>query len=210
MFFLNMFINKDVGSKCMDIIFPKGNELEFFKMAERLGWNELCLVYDKKIDISQFRNKTKLKLRTGLLCKPSEARKLNGKADFIFVKGAEGIRQILEQGSSDIIFDLETLPENDHMHYKKSGLNQVLCKLAVDNNTVIGISFSSILKLKGRKRASFIGRTMQNIMFARKFGIKLKIASFASTPFEMRSQKDLIVVGRALGMSTEQVENSKL
>ena len=91
------------------------------------------------------------------------------------------------------------------LHFRDSGLNEVLCKLALKSNVAIGISFSAVKSLKGKNRAERIARIMQNIELCRKYGAKIVLASFGkklSDSYSLRS------FGSSLGMSTEQVKDS--
>jgi RNase P/RNase MRP subunit p30 len=185
----------------MDFVFPNNNEKDFFKIAENIGTEELCLVYNKPTKIDSFRSQTAVKLFSGILCNSADARKLKGKADIIFVRRDENIRSVLEQGSADVIFDLEQSNRSDSMHNRNSGLNQVLCELAFQKGVALGLNFSTVINSSGRERAVLIGRMAQNIMFANKFKFRTIIASFASFPFQMRSEHDLRAFGSSIGMT---------
>jgi len=79
-------------------------------------------------------------------------------------------------------------------------LDQVTCKLARDNGKLVAFSFASILNSTGRQRAKLLGRMMQNIRFCRGFKVRTVTASFATSPFGMRSSHDLKAFGISLGM----------
>jgi len=184
----------------MDIVFPDGNEKELIQMARQLGWNKLCLVYSMPRDISVI--KTDIKLFSGILIDGRDAKRYKGNADYVFVRGPD-VRNVLEQRCADILFDLETSDRADFIHHRNSGLNQVICKLAVDRGVSLAVSISSVRKINGKQRSQFIGRTMQNIRFAKKYKIPVLIASFAKHPFEMRLRSDVIAFGRVLGMASK-------
>jgi RNase P/RNase MRP subunit p30 len=185
----------------MDIVFPKDDEKEFIKMAERLGLEGLVFVYSAPKDITAFKNDTKLKLSSGILCKPEDVRKYKGK--FLTLVEAtedqEQIRHIIEQVRPDIIFNLEFARRKDFMHHRASGLNHILAKLAADNDVAIGFNFSALLGLSPRERAICLGRMSQNLMFARKFKFGVVIASFANSIFRMRSEKEFSSFFSVLG-----------
>jgi RNase P/RNase MRP subunit p30 len=177
----------------IDIVFPKDNEKDFIKMAERLGLEGLVFVYYAPKDISPFKKDTKLNLSSGMLCKPDDVRKYKGK--FLTLVEApedqEKIRHIIEQVRPDILFNLEFARRKDFMHHRASGLNHVLAQLAADNDVAIGFNFSALLSLSQRERAICIGRMSQNMMFARKFGFLIVVASFSSVCWMMRGEVDL-------------------
>ena len=104
---------------------------------------------------------------------------------------------VFERTSVDIMFDFELLHAKDHLHYRRSGLNQVLCKIAHDNEKMIAFSFRSLLNSKNK--ALLLGRVMQNIRFCRKYKVKTLLASFAKNEFEVRN--DLVALERVLTKS---------
>lgn len=181
----------------LDVVFPSGNEADFIKMGRLLGWSGLICVYTDK---SQFSKDPFVK--NALLVEPS---KINKARDAKVLSVCRGSREAIERGA-DIAFDFESLELKDKTHYRESGLNQVLCALAKEKKVRIGFSLSSILSSSGRDRAVLLGKVMQNIMLCRKFSSPVKIASFASSPFEMRSPSDLGSLFLQLGMSAKDVK----
>ncbi|MBT5022488.1 hypothetical protein HON01_06685 [Candidatus Woesearchaeota archaeon] len=194
----------------IDFVFPKNNEQEFIKLAVRLGFKSLCFIYEKPTKIDEFQSTSNLKIYSGLLCTSKSVSKNKNKADFILMQAEEDSqnRFILENGSANILFDLELSKRGDFIHHRASGLNQVTSKLALEKDTVIGFSFNSILNLSGRKRAVLFGRISQNIRFARKFKFKTVFASFASEPMQMRSPTSLQAVLKTLGMTPGEAKSS--
>ena len=90
------------------------------------------------------------------------------------------------------------------MHQRGSGLDHILSKLAHDKKVAIGFSLSSIMNSKNKN--IILGRMMQNIMLCRKYSVKAVIASFAETPFGMRSPYDMMSLFAVLGMRQEEVK----
>jgi RNase P/RNase MRP subunit p30 len=184
----------------IDIVCPQGNESKLIEMAERLGYKELCFLYDAQKDISSFQKKTALKLFSA---------SLYPKRSILTAAKASGDdRPLLERKDIDIIYGLEMSRRPDFMHHRNSGLNQVLCKLASDNKIMLCLDFGSVLKNKGMFRSRILGRMMQNIEFCRKYKIKTAIASFARNPYEMRSPRDLMSFGIVLGMHPKEASDS--
>src|SRR3989344_5330100 len=72
-------------------------------------------------------------------------------------------RRILENKNIQLLLDPETNNE-DYMHSRNSGLNQVLAKLAKKNNAAIGFSINRLLKISNEERTDLLGKIMQNIM----------------------------------------------
>jgi len=115
-------------------------------------------------------------------------------------------RNFFESKKTDIITSLETSLTKDKTHFKDSGLNHVLCKLAKKNNIAIAFNFNNILNAK--KQYIILGRIRQNIMLCRKYKIPMIIVSFANTSFEMRNPKDFISLGISLGMNPIEAKNA--
>jgi RNase P/RNase MRP subunit p30 len=185
----------------IDIVFPKDNEKEFIQMAQRLGFEGLVFVYTSPKDVAQFQKDTKLRLSSGILCRPEDVRRYKGKLITIVdaPEDQDKIRHIIEQVRPDILFNLEFSRRKDFIHHRASGLNHVLAKLAADKGVAIGFNFSGLLSLPQRERAVVMGRMMQNLMFARKFRFETAIASFACSHFHMRSAQDVCSLFASLG-----------
>jgi hypothetical protein len=185
-----------------DIVFPSENEKEFILIAEKLSIKELYLVYDYKkgedyFFIDEFKN-DKVKLKLGLIAKDNEILKAKQVCDFVIAESSDNDQDVLEKFKPNLMFDFENSKLNDKTHYRRSGLNQVLCKIAAENDIIIGFSFNSLLKCTGARRAVLLGRMMQNINICRKYKVKIGVFSFALKPYEMRSGKDLESLGRVL------------
>jgi len=183
----------------IDIVFPENNENEFIKIAEELGYSGLCFIYDLKNFKTQ-KPETKLKLYTAIITDEKNTGKAKKLSDIVLVKSTGSDRSLLESGKADVLFDLETTARKDYLHHRASGLNQILCTILKKKDTAIAFSFSTILKAKDMLRSQILGRISQNIVLARKYKFKLMFASFASSPFEMRSPHDLIAFLITLGM----------
>jgi len=100
----------------------------------------------------------------------------------------------------------EKVRGKDFMHYRDSGLNQVLCKLAKKNNVGIGFNFNDVLNSDDRK--NILGKMMQNVRLCRKFKVKMVLISGAQDEMEMRAPKDLISFGVTIGMTPGEAKKS--
>ncbi len=196
-----------------DLVFPKNNEPELIQMAEYLGFSDLYLIYQYQKNISQYKQKihalqqnTKINLSLGLIANQQDIQKAKNICNFVITPSSNNNQYIFEKQKPNLIYDLETLPQKDSLHFRHSGLNQVLCSLAKQNNITSGISFNTVLHSKNK--AVLLGRTMQNIMLCRKYKVKMRIASFASLPYEMRSASDLASLGIVLGMHPREAKQS--
>ena len=182
-----------------DIIFPNKNEKEFLEIAEKLNKKELYLIYPYKKNIQNYKKiidslkqTTKIKLKLGLISTPNTITKAKNACDFVIVESSEQNQHVLEKQKPNLIFDLEQTGRKDRMHYRSSGMNQVLCKIAVKNKITIAFSFSTLLNSPKQKRIQILGRMMQNIRFCKKYKVNALFASFAKTPFEMRTNLEAL------------------
>lgn len=111
-------------------------------------------------------------------------------------------RKIVSDSKVDIAYGFEDAAKKDSLNFRNSGLNQVLLKLAYQNKTAIGFDFGMLLNCRDNfERALLIGRIKQNVKFCRKYKVKMVIASFAKSRYEMRDAKDLLAFARVIGMN---------
>lgn len=187
-----------------DFVFPEGNERELIEMASALGYEQLVLVYDAPEKIKMLPAE-KIKLLYGVLIAELQGNKLargidqiKGKKFLALVQAGEGEfnRFVVEKTGADILLNLEYVHKKDHLHYRKSGLDEIICRIAARNGKIIAFSFSSLLETE--KKGLVLGRIMQNIRFCRKFGVKTFLGSFASEKEAMRSPFDLQKLAKVL------------
>jgi len=123
-------------------------------------------------------------------------------------------RAAVESKHVNLLLSPEATRQKDFPDWRNSGLNHVLCRLAAENRIAIGINFSDIIKIYGNdlqqkiKLAERLGRIMQNIRLCRKFKTKMLLASFASSPEEMKSASDMRSFAQAIGMTPGQAKES--
>ena len=208
-------LQKIKGDFLIDIVFPNGNELNFIRMAEKLGYNSLCFVYNFKINlrairenISLIQKETKIKLYLGLLSDAKNVSKSKKFCDIVLVEATGDDQVLFERIKPDIVYNLELAARKDSLHFRNSGLNQVLCRFAAENKIIVGFSFNSILNFKNR--ILLLGRIIQNIGLCRKYKIETCFASFAKMPYEMRAYHDLISFLIVLGMHASKAKKSLL
>ncbi|MBI2651100.1 hypothetical protein HYX01_01390 [Candidatus Woesearchaeota archaeon] len=193
----------------IDIVLPNNNEAEFLLMAKNLGFNGVIFLYSLKeyLDRSQTNNikgietEKKFKTYNGILADNKDINKtkntLKNHKAFIAVRSSYDDREVIEKRKANLIFSFEDNPKRDAMHQRYSGLNHILCKLAYNNNIIIGFSLKIVLDSKNKPL--IMGRIMQNIMLCRKFKVNTIAASFANTPLQMRSPHDIRSLFEALG-----------
>jgi ribonuclease P/MRP protein subunit RPP1 len=118
----------------------------------------------------------------------------------IVVGGNEIInRKALENKNVQMLLNAEP-KEDNFMHSKNSGLNQVLAKLAKKDNISIGFSFNKILSSNYEERIDLFGKIMQNIMICNKYKVKMYIVNFIKNEIDKRNINDLKDLGISLGM----------
>lgn len=175
----------------IDIVVPDGDEKKFIRIAEKLGFNGLVFLYDRPKDLKELRATTRLKLYTACA---------KGRCDMTIIEAKDDARHLLEKTNVDVIYGIEKDEGRDHTHYRYSGMNQVLAKIAHDKGRIICIDISRVINSSGVKRAKIMGRMMQNIMLYRKYKVKVAAASFARSPYSMRDAGDMQALLRLMGM----------
>lgn len=167
-----------------DIVFPKGNEREFLDNAKRLGFEALCFVYDR-LPPNEIKDEN---IRVLVAIKQQ-------KKGFLWF--SDNVVDINHR-NLDLAYGFETSEKKNSLREIKSGLNQVVCKQAVQNGVKYGFSFNQMLNAKDRMM--IFGRVRQNIKLCRKYKVGMAIASFATKPEEMRAYHDLVAFFVVLGM----------
>lgn len=181
-----------------DFVIPGNNEKEFISMAEKLGYHNLIFLYPF--------NKATKKTNAVIISKKDLSCGLDSR--LVVVKAIDENRAFFNSKKVDIIYGLEKISGKDYLHHKASGMNQVLSKLAKQNNISVGFSISMILDAAKHKKHIIMSRISQNIRFCRKYNVDMITASFASHPYQMRAPKDLISLMQDLGMTGSEARNS--
>ena len=163
----------------MDIVFADKDENKFLDIAEKLG-----------IEL-KFASKLKDKFKVEGL-----------------VFSNNGSRTNFESRQVKMFFDLENHNERDFIHQRNSCLNQILAKIAHDKGKTIAFNFSTILNSDSERRAKILGRMRQNVRLCRKYKVKMFLGSFASNPYELRSNYELKAFGLMIGMNPKELKDS--
>ena len=112
-------------------------------------------------------------------------------------------RKILEIKDVDIITDLEQHNRKDYIKQRDSGLNEILCKLAKQNNIKIGINLKNIQNLTPSQKAIILARIKQNIQLCKR--TKTPIIILDKEKF---TKQEIISFFLTLGASTKQAKQS--
>ena len=111
-------------------------------------------------------------------------------------------RNLIENNKIKILLNPHLLNIKDDLHYRSSGLDQVLCKLMNKNNIALGISLDAL------NNYVEIGRVMQNISLCRKYKVKILIFSFAKEIYQLRSRIDIESLLKVLKMDSRQIKEA--
>jgi len=106
------------------------------------------------------------------------------------------LRFVLEKSPVDIILGAENIFNKDSPHYPKSGIDQILAKIAASQGKGLGFSISKILNAKNR--AKLMHRMAFNLRLCQKYKVKVVFGNFSREKWEMRSSKDIEAVRRVL------------
>jgi RNase P/RNase MRP subunit p30 len=171
-------------------VFGNGRENEFAEMAEKLGYTKLIILV-KTVDalkIPLVKNKVTVKYALFIdtpnknkVIEQVRKAKNAGCLSFVVAQNQKFDRFIVEKTGATGIVDVEFVHPKDHLHFRRSGLDQVMCRFAHEKKKIIVASFSHLL----RDKRNILGRIAQNIRFCKKYDIEYLLGSFATTPLEM-------------------------
>lgn len=198
-----------------DIVLPKGNEKEFAAMAEKLGIEGLCFLYElpdmkeiekRKKSTEEMQQSTKIKLAAAYKTEGTRTYKVHDLGETAITQAAQNSRETIAKHKPDIVYGLEQAEEKDYAKSRNSGMDKPTCQFAAQNNVAVAISFSNILNTE--RLPQLIGRIQQNLRLCRKYKINTAIASFAKNPYEMRSPHELKSFLLAIGAHTSQAKQA--
>jgi hypothetical protein len=166
-----------------DIVFPKSNEKEFLEVAKKLGTKEVVFVYppSKSVPKDALIIATPSQLRGGNL----DTRKVIVRSD------PDKDRWIIEKIKPRMILGFEFQDRKDFLHHRNSAINQITAKLMARNNIAYAFPVSDLINAPKWQQPIILGRMQQNIRLCKKYKVEIAIASFATTPMDMRSLKDM-------------------
>lgn len=101
----------------------------------------------------------------------------------------ELLRFALEKTAVDAVIGMEKIHAQDSVHFVRSGLDQIVCKIAFARGKMIVFSFSDILNSKNRPQ--LMSRMMFNIMLCKKYNVKMMFSNFSTVKTDIRSKNDL-------------------
>lgn len=178
-----------------DICIPNGNEQEFLTLARRLGTKSILFLYENKKEIK--------KEQLEKLKQDNQDIQINAANLIIKNTNKQGMNfakanlQTIENKFISHLYDLESYDEKDNHHYRRSGMNQALAKKIKEFNKTIIIGIEQLIITK--EPQLIIGRIQQNLELAKKYELRVAIASMASKPENMRAEKEMQALIKTLG-----------
>jgi len=203
--------NNHKSVKSTTDIVISGKNPQLADMAVRCGYSHLILIHSS---LEEFYSATiprvpHLKISHGLIIEEKEKRLIfqkiraaqkEGCIPFIEAQSPQFNRFIVEKAENIVLFNVEYTHKDDHMHFRRGGLDQVVCKFASKNNITIVSSFSKLNVLNPIDQSKVIGRIKQNIRFCQKYKTKYGLFTFADDSVDMRGAHDLATLMKRLGM----------
>ena len=183
-----------------DIVFTRGHENEFVEMAVKLGYSKIIFAHPHMDDIRPMPSVRSSGVEVGHALfinsnKKNEVLRMIHHAQreriMTLVKAQSDMfnRFIVEKTDAHSLVDLEYVHKTDHLHFRRSGLDQVICKATAMSKKTVLTSFSRLAE--NSDKALILGRIAQNVLFCRKYGAEYAIVSFAQHPFEMKGAHDM-------------------
>lgn len=168
------------------LLMKRSKELE--ELSKNLGFSENWFL-DTHFVLLEGRNKKALL---------QQAQQAKAKKLYVVYKASEEevLRFVLEKVPVDVVFGIETIHAKDSVHFVRGGLDQILCSIIQNESKTIGFSFSALLN--STERSKLLGRMMFNMKLCQKYNVKTLLSTFANSPWEIRSRKDLEAMGRIL------------
>lgn len=124
--------------------------------------------------------------------------KLRKSVDILIVHGGSETvnRAALENPGVDIL--------NHPAFDKSSGLNQVLAKVAAENEVAIGLTLRPLLNSRGSRRIRMLSDLRANLDLARKYEVPLVLSSDAMSCFDLRSPMEAIALAETCGLEEDE------
>lgn len=178
--------------KSIDIVFPNKNEEAFIKTALALGTKELIFLYSLTDYKPKQWNEKGITIKTGILTLPKQVRDAQKKAEIVVVKAAgETDLHTLEHFPPTMMYGFEFSERKDFMHHRNSGMNHMHAAMMAEKNVIYGFPVAALINAEEKLKGEIVGRLRQNLELAKKYKVKVVLASFATDPIDMRNGKDV-------------------
>lgn len=170
------------------LVMKKSECLE--KLSKSLGFEKTFFVDQDFVILSNISQKD--------LLKQAGKAKQKGLKVFYRPESEELIRFALEKVQIDAIIGVEIVNPKDSVHFLRSGLDQVTCKIASEKGKNIGFSFHELMD--AQNKGKLLGRMKFNVFLCKKYKVKMMFLTFFEKTEEMRSVKDLQLFLGLLGI----------
>ena len=171
----------------IDVCFPNNNEEKYVEIVKKLSTPGVCFVHEDKSKFKKIAGK-EIVTCSGLLVKNNTKKTYN---EILFSN------KITRNLPNTILF-YET-NDSPSFHAPLKSINQVIIKEIKEKGLCFGLSFSQILKSKHNPLA--IEQLKFIITLCSKYDVNLFVASFARTPYQLKSRKQLESVLLTLGLN---------
>lgn len=178
-----------------DLVFPKGNEEQLLRMAERLGFSHVIFCYQLKDPLLKDRAKEIAMLAHERISTEFAILVTNqqdvAKAKSL-TKSVVGVArpEMFEDKRVAYIIDFESGKRDDFIHHRNSGLNQVFIEQAKRTEKTLLVDAGQLL-FGQVPQPVVLGRIKQNNDFFKKYRPDVIVVSGAHEPLEMRAPRDL-------------------
>ena len=196
----------------IDICLPEGNEKELIERAKQLGYSEVVFLYtfSSRKELQEQKKKFPNQ-KIGVYIKaikPNDLKKVEQfylDADMIAVSAQDEtvVRLAADNPRIDLLFEVASASGKDSLHYRNSGMNNVIVNIAKKSKQAYGLSFRYFLEHESYARAKILGREMQNVQLSRRKN-PIILASFSRDIWQIRNPNDLQSIGKLLGLNSPQ------
>lgn len=203
-----MFIDLNIKGKNLDTNIKMANE------AIKLGWQHLNFSYSQNNFKESLEFKEDLQNQLDIPIdytleidsnNPNEISKIVKKyrKTYNCISVTGGDLKVNRAVCENIQIDILSRP---YLKRYDAGMNQVLAKLAYDNNIAVELSFKDILKSYLSNRAKILANWKEIYTLYRKFDFPLIISSHAESVFDLRSVRDIQAFLLSTGFNNEEID----
>jgi|SRR3989344_1293847 len=204
----------------LDIVYG-GKDAELVAMAAQLGYTDIVIIYnslDALYGAPRVHHEG-VRVSYGLLIDTPQKNLVASLAKqcvhenmlpLVIAHSAIFDRFVAEKTVACLV-DVEYVHQKDHLHFRRSGLDQVMCAFITKSKAAAVTSFNRLLGIENKfEQGKILGRIIQNGRFCKKYGVPYTLCSFAHDPLEMKSAHDMRALLRLLGVGSVAVKEGKI
>lgn len=124
------------------------------------------------------------------------------KLGILEVKDYNDKRKLIENNSLNILLNPHLVTNKDSLHFRNSGMDQIICSLMNKNGIAMAFTLDKI------NNHVEIGRIMQNIRLCRKYKVKMLFFTFSDNIYGLRAKLDIIAFLQVLGMTPNEAKEA--